>query len=558
MKFDLQKHVEDHAQYIINNLKYTQLEPGHFNASIDASFFIAKGDISKKKIKKKMIKIINNIVKKNLMVSEKNGSYINKKGIKNQKFRTRTIRFNGLLMAYHDRHQDASKSVHPHLHFLFGKDARMGKYFTYLRQALEEEAQAIGVKFNFMEERQITGLNKGQMKAIKQLGWLMNQGDMDKIHQYFLSENNLNKHLDWLVIHYKNTQNISLFIKTISIVNQRLNELDFDFIYEDINLRKDIFLLLTKEQKDALELAKNGERLDIDLKSVLEREILKFSYGFSSDVMDVLCAKFNIDYVDKNKLNILDNNNELDDSIKVIKCDFRDLIVEDLKNAIGLARSEKEIKEILIDTGSYQNISLKTHKRIDGKRHKVGFNVVTKRNTKMFIDFLKLELSCSEMTNTLMGNKKEDKKYKKLESKIEKYEPKVHDKDEEFIKYKHTMKMLLRFSLKNKKNCSKNTSKTQTLDNKFDDIERSDMYDITTYRNNNEMLVVYETSIILKKTLLIASSISSMLDAAEIKGWDLSTMEIDGDKDYVKSTKSQISKRMSKKESLQKASSLKF
>jgi len=169
MSFDIYGHILDHINYSIDNLAKKDKKLVHFNTSIDLSYFIFNGYDTQKSIDVIMKTILIEVSKKTLSVNEKNGIYINKLGIKKQKFRIRKITFDNILMAYHSRHYDFSKSVHPHFHFLLNEDSRVGKHFIYLKKALEEQAKIYNIKFNFMEEKQITGLTQSQQKALESM-----------------------------------------------------------------------------------------------------------------------------------------------------------------------------------------------------------------------------------------------------------------------------------------------------------------------------------------------------------------------------------------------------
>ncbi len=543
MAFNIEDHVLDHSKYTINYLQNLLNKLLHFNTSVDTAILINAGYSTQDKIDDPMENILNNIHKKVIRVREKNGVYINKKGKKTQKYRTRTITFDiNVLMAYHNKHFDASKSVNPHFHFLFDGNARMGKYFTYLKSALREEAEAYNIRFNFMEEQQITGLNKGQLQAVKRLSWLMNKGEMDKIEQYFSTPNKLKEHLNWLVIHYHNTQNLSFFIKTVSIVNKRLKELDVSFDYEGLELKDNIFFYLSDEQKEKLDLLKEGRSIDIDLNNVLDREILKVSYGFNSDVMDILCDKFDIKNISKKLLNVIDSHANKINSKK--KNNFRDIVINDIKNAINMAKNERELKQILVDSKSYKKISTKTKKFRDAKRKKVGFNLTTGRNGKIFVSFSELNMTWSNITATLMKNQKTNEKSEKLVSGIIDYTPLVDNVNDTFEKYEYRVKILLVFFVKEKINSASDIQKIEALAKKYDSVDRSEMYDITTFKNFDETIASYKNKIVLKTCKSVVESVSSMLDIAELRGWKLDLLTISGDDAFTKEAKLQIAERL--------------
>jgi len=309
MSFDIKVHILDHAHTIIDNLKSYKNNNGliHFNSSVDSAYFINQGYDTQEKIDNIMTTILKNITKIKLSVEEKNGNYINKQGVKRQKYRIREIKFDKLLSVYHNRHFDASKSVNPHFHFLFNKKDRVGKGYIYLREALQIEANKFGIKFNFMEDKQENGLNQQEAKMIKRLSWHLHQGDRDKLEKYFKNSNLIQKHIETLIKHYQYTHNLSFFIKTISILQQRLQELDIDYFYKDTNVKENLFFFLTSSQKEKIIKLQNNQNIKLDLSKVLDREILKYTYGFSSEVMNILVDKFKLPTINKENIEVIDN-----------------------------------------------------------------------------------------------------------------------------------------------------------------------------------------------------------------------------------------------------------
>jgi len=187
MVYNIISHILDHANFVINELDNKKQKLTHFNSSVCPTYFICNGIATQNEIDKIMIDILKNIEQKKIIVREKNGTYTKKNGKIVQRYRTRKIMFKNILSAYHSRHFDSSKSVNPHFHFLFSKKARMGKDFMYLKEALREEANKYKIKFNFMEEKQNTGLSKKQLSRIESLSWILNQGNTTKVKQYLLN-----------------------------------------------------------------------------------------------------------------------------------------------------------------------------------------------------------------------------------------------------------------------------------------------------------------------------------------------------------------------------------
>ena len=372
MAFDINRHIKDHAKLIIDNLKTVKNETDfvHFTCSIDSAFLIEKGYDTQKKIDVIFEKMLHSIVHTKLTVEEKNGKYTNRYNQTVQRYRNRSITFDMLLSAFHNQHFDPSKSVNPHLHFVGHKNVRLGKNFMYLKQVLKNEAEKYELKFHFSEVARQTGLTKPQEKSIKTMSWIFNQGNKQKIKTYLKEDYKLSKVLNLLCTHYSYSKNISYFIKVMSIVNQRLYEMDMDYWYKDINLKENIFFSLNQEQEEIIEAVKNDENIHLDMSKVFDREILKYAYGFGSQAIEVLVDKFDIEKIDKQKLHIKARTHTIDQKEK--SNDFRILIIEDIKQAISQAEDEKSLKNILMDMG-YIKVSMKTAKVKNTKRQKGRF-----------------------------------------------------------------------------------------------------------------------------------------------------------------------------------------
>jgi hypothetical protein len=534
-------HILDHAHFVSGDIPEMNMKLIHFNTSICASYFIRNGVTAQKEIDTIMVKILNVIVEKELTVKEKNGTYTKKNGKKVQKYRTRIIKFDKMLTAYHNRHFNSSKSVMPHFHFLFNGATRAGKDFMYLKQALEEEAKKYQIKFNFMEEKQVTSLSKKQLSRIENMSWLLNQGNISKMKNYLLDSSKLKDTLNILKIHYENTQNISYFIKILSILNQRLQELNIDFNYDNTNLKESIFFFLNNRQKAMINDLKNHKFVELDLNNVLDRELLKHSHGFSSDVIDIIRKKFVIKKIPKEQL-LWENTTRKVNTLSQSKVKFRDLIISDIKNTLIYAKNEKDWKEILLKIG-YTKVSIKSKKMSNGKRHKIGLNMTTKKGTKLFISFNNMELEYSDIIYIMMLNHKKNKLNDCHESNLDRYEVKTIPGGALLSKYEYKIKILLQIypTTKNKKVIKE---KAKYLAKKYN-LDKSDMYDITTFKNNTTIIVDDINKITLKKTLVkdIKSSISDMLDIAEMKGWDINALIIMGDKNFKEEAQLQINNR---------------
>lgn len=426
----------------------------------------------------------------------------------------------------------------PHFHFLLGKNARAGKDFMYLKQALEKEAKDYKIKFNFMEPRQYTGLSKKQARQIERLSWMMHQGNTNKIQHYLSQPEMLSRTIDLMRKHYENTQNLSYFIKTLLIINQRLQELKLSIQYKGIDLQENIFFFLTETQKHKLKQLENGRDIELNLNSVLDREILKYTYGYKSDVMNVMIEKFKIHNIKKSQLYVPTQKTRKIFSEK--ENSFKDLVIRDIRNALSDANSEKGWKNLLKELG-YIKASIKSAKN-NGKREKIGLSVETSRKTKLYISFHEMRLARQQIIKILMHNKKKKKAPKKRKSLLEGHKTKRKKSDEVFFAYKHRMNILLKLYNEGKSTLDESYYEyLQTLAKKYQ-VSPSKMYQITTFENSNTTIVDSNQKIELKRSSAKDSQlvISDMLDIATVKGWNLTTLKVTGNEKFVQEAKRQI------------------
>jgi len=217
------------------------------------------------------------------------------------------------------------------------------------------------------------------------------------------------------------------------------------------------------------------------------------------------------------------------------------LVIRDVRNALAYANNEKSWKEILLLMG-YPKISIKTKKNSNGKREKIGLTITTKKKTKLFIPFSDMSLSFSKIMLIMMHNKKINRVKNVYDSQITDYKVKKIIQYESLHIYEYRVKILLQIypKIKNKR-LAKDTDIHKHLAKKYD-VEISDMYGITTFKTKTTVIVDDTNKIILKKTLVknIGSSISDMLDIAEIRGWDLKTLIVTGGKNFKEEAQIQI------------------
>jgi len=542
MKYNIKLHILDHATYIIDELT-NDSNNIHFNTSVCTTYFLRQGICTQKGIDEIMINILKNISSKKIIVKEKNGTYTKKNGKIVQRYRIRTITFNNILSAYHSRHFNSSKSVNPHFHFLFPKNTRMGKDFIYLKQVLKEEAIIHKIKFNFMEKGKITGLSSKQLSRVESLSWLLNQGIVSKIKQYVSNTKKLTETLDLLQIYYTNTQNISYFIKVLTILNQRLHEHDINFMYKNMNLKENIYFFLNDTQKNMLTSLENARTVEIKLTDVLDRELLKKSHGFQSDVLNIISRKFNLSNLSPKQLIYSKKDDGDTDVLKVNS--FRKLIVKDLRNSLAYAKNEKDWKDILLKMG-YIKVSINSSKT-SSKRTKTAITVTTNKQTKVQILFYAMNLNFKKITHIMMHNKKRNRKKENYDNHYDEYKKRKKRQHEILEKYIVQMELLLKIYSNSKIQTKITTAELKHLARKYT-INTSEMYKITTYQSTDTTIVDNDTNITLKKSEANKEkAVKDMLDIAILKGWSLTSLTIRGSPDFVYEVKKEIQRRLEPK-----------
>ena len=553
MRFNLLKHLIDHPFWVLNFMMIKQIElvsTKHFNTSCHIAFFIQGGHDTQNKIDDVMYKIATNLVSKTYTFQEKSYIYTDRFGITTQKYRQRKISFKDLFFVYHNEHFDRSKDVNPHYHFLITKDVRTGKGYTYLRKALSHEAKKFGIKFHFEEKKQLSSLSRNQLMNLKRLSWNLQQIDDDVLANLLIDTNKMTQYIDLLVQHNQETNNISYFFKIIQNLHNKLFEFNIDFIYEDVNLKNNMLVYFDYESLGLISRLQNFEDIELNLSVEFDRLILKYAHGFDSIVMDFIIEKFDIYQIKKSQIIIVDDSDNDDiggeSELTAKTIPFKQLVVQDIRNAVAYAKNEKEVKSLLIQSGEYNKITTKTRKKSDGKREKIGFEVITSKKTKLFLPWYELGISHHRLEKVFKHNVKRNKEKKSIKSDLSGYKKrKVIKKDKKFKKFVFKMQSLLQFiPLENTLN------KVECIDLNLKgnyEVSRSDLYDITTYKNEKSMFVNYGDNITLKKAPINTSVIiNDMLDVAVEKGWNIELMQTKGQKAFTRKAKEIISNRMGK------------
>lgn len=516
----------DHEYFNINNLPDKCGKVKHFNSSIDIGYFIDAGYKTKKAIDDVVIKMVKNIVKKEIIVTEKNRKYTNKDGVTKQYMKDRIIRFDRIMMVYHNRHRDNSKIVNPHLHIFFLPNARMGIGYMYLKKALEEEALKYDLKFNFMNSKRKNGLTKENNSKLKNMSWILSHGDEDKVVLLLKSPDTLKYNLKLLDTHFLYTKNISYFLKILQLLNQRLVEYNLDFFYNNVNMRDEIYFRLTSEQVYKINKLKKFESVDLNLDDILDREILKFAYGFRTEASKILVNKFKIDYIDPSQLHI---SKEVKKQI-TNKPNFINLVKKDIRNAFATSIDDKYFIQTMMKM-EYKNISIKNDDNLDIKKtenskQKKDIELITKKGMKLSFSYEEIRLTWIRKQKIFAFNARRILLKVELNSAIEFYQQGSPNNETEYqdFTYKMQAKLVLHYS--------KDVDTKDVINAEFNKykITRSEMYNITTYEEKQDgfLLVDYGDHLVLKESNSIEKGINAVMDIIQKKYIDIPSITLSG------------------------------
>jgi len=484
------KYMKDHAHCVIGNLDKNSKTCKKFTCSIDTALLITNGHDNQKKIDDLMINILHRLFEKVIEVVEKNGKYKKKSGEVRQKYRKRKIKFDKLFMVYHNVHIDGSISVKPHFHFLFPKNYRLGIRYKYLMQALEDIAYSYNVQFHFSAKKRVTNLSSKEEKVIEKMAMTL-QRNTDEDVRLYLIDDKFDRALSLLDKHFMSTNNVSYFMKQISIVHNRFKNMDISTNCNGVDLKDEIYFYLTKSQHNKIMLLKNNQVIDLDLSEILDREILTYAHGFKSNIMDILTDVFQIDDVSKEKLKYKIPTIELRSKQKVSTRNvFRETIREDIVNALSIAPSIVKFKHIIKKAG-YNDIDVLKKKVNQHKKKETAFKVKTKNHMILEIGFIEMNLNWRNIQRIFMQNRRRKKKTE-IESQIKQYEKKKEEDKEELLEFKYKPKEFLAIIYK------KLPFGFKPLLAGFD-IQHSEVANITTYLSDELIIVDYPDRVEIKK-----------------------------------------------------------
>ncbi len=145
----------------------------------------------------------------------------------------------------------------------------------------------------------------------------------------------------------------------------------------------------------------------------------------------------------------------------------------------------------------------------------------------------------------MMHNKKRNRKKENYDNSLDEYKKRIKRQQEILEKYTVQMQLLLQIYFRSESKNIINEDLLIKLARTYT-IHTSEMYKITTYQTESTIIVDNNNTIILKKMKSnLKSVISDMLDIAVLKGWDLKSLEVEGNQRFVNEVKKQIRSRLS-------------
>ncbi len=361
MEFDINKHIKDHAYLYkqFNAYKSTDL---HFKFSILDLYFLANKHLN---IEEKMKEILDELLKPTTYtIKMKNGYYIDKNNNKKQKYANRNIKIDLkkhlTAIAIHTK-GSKGEYTQPHIHFLFKKNSRLGINYSLLKYHISKTLEKHGLiaHFDELDDYKYKNLAKNVSKFFWQLKKLS-----DKEFEKYIAKNSLilKKYLDLLYNYAKSSNRLDYFFKTMQILRKRLNKLNIDFQYNGHNLRYsyDInFVLENKENKAVIDILQNKKYSQKDIKAYLDNAILRDAVRYCNlkeGAYIINEIKHNTTLLDNFKTNKTLTNNYL----KLLKRELQTTktktqlkeegkleYINAFKNALKIAKNEKELREIL-------------------------------------------------------------------------------------------------------------------------------------------------------------------------------------------------------------------
>lgn len=414
MGWNLQAHITGHSFFTSNGLadSFQGIQSQtdnlkHFNVSFLDIDFIQQGIIEKESQGAKLKLVLDELLVMET-VKVKNGWDTLADGSKVQKFTNRKIDLSKTLSAVHIE-DPTGQTTHPHIHILHDKNQDFGKGYQWLKEAIRQAADKHGLVPNFDEPTEFDQVNmKAEAKKAKQFSWLLQEsrpGLQEKISDVSFIQDQLSN----LHTYAKASGNIEFYAKVISKLEEKIDKYNLLEIYQDIDLNKPLFDLLSNPDKSILEKLQTGEinKSDIELNNKIWRDYIRYSVGTRAAVFarfekmgyafpkinNVQAVIGNIKREKKQRTFIREEDRE----------SINQIFIRDLKHVLAHARNEKELKTCFQELG-YQDFSIAT-KIYQGEKKRIGF-IFSHPEKDVSIKLANIGIHWNEITYQLMQNAK--------------------------------------------------------------------------------------------------------------------------------------------------------
>ena len=534
---NLKTYILDHAVASVNHLKEDFDEADkrnqHFTLSVDMSQLIVKHNCrTQKDIDNIMQNFMNDLLEHEHEFKESKGRRNGK-----QRFRTVNFDFQDTLVAYHNAASDNENSqnynVMPHLHILANRKKKIGIGYKQLRVAIDEVSKKYNIVFQFQEEVENKKNNSLKFKCTT-FSWFLKKAREDEFLKRIV-DNKLDTDINNIIQNYKNTNNLSYYIKTFRDLQHRLKKQNQDYFFNNVNIKDEFPLFLSNADLKDLEVLHKGEdtkriyEILSDRNSQIGRSYIEYNNNFNNTIFDELekrgstFAKLDINY---ERLNLKINRKESTNNSfeKTINYCYQ----EDFKSAATVAKNEKELQEKMKKLG-YSNFKYK-QKNIDKKRQKVGFTFQNKNKKNVTVYFNNININLADIRKKLKKNKETKVEDVDLYSYLYNYKSKIQTKKN--IEY---FEEIYNFTLKNDISSYyiKELGEKVQLIKKDVFIEDLGNQIVTKFNHKN-----------------IDESVDIILELALKKGWDLDKVKVHGSDKFKQKVTQKIEQIQQEKELL--------
>jgi len=310
MKWSITEHVLGHAAYIKDGLKEHHPQGGlhHFKASIDLSQFLLAGYTTEDAIDAVMTDIVEKVHTIHTF-REKNGFRKNKNGTRTQKYANLKYDLSKTLIAYHKDAFDDETVVERHIHIVAdvlkenGSKVKYGVGYSAIKQAMQTAADAYGLTFHFSEQKQnddLKAYTKKQQEKATRFSWMLGVNSDAQFESYVRSDS-FKENLSFFIEYTRNRHLLNWRVKTMETLRRRLERCNMDLRLDitnpddeqsvEYNFRHAYPIDLSEAERELLNHLQNMDYQAIKpltRKSQLARELIKHSFGFPSQTIRAL------------------------------------------------------------------------------------------------------------------------------------------------------------------------------------------------------------------------------------------------------------------------------